>query len=403
MCKEESRTCGYCGVDISHRPAKAKFCSDKCRTTLTNKTNARLKAEAKAAKPRLSQFCIMCNADLSHHPRKIKFCNHACSNAHVSWSKSEELKRTDPTAITCKECDFCTHSLVSHLKGAHSMTPAQYKNKHGEDSPIVSGKVSKVLSDASMGENNPGWKHGGKLSHFSKKFVKYSGLDEDAKEELIRDAYDNKTYTPENMPNRIEYYLSRGMSERQAKAALTKRQQTFTKEKCIEKYGEVDGLIRWQERQEKWMDSFYDKSEAEIEDINRRKQSGGSPMSKISMELFESLEIDGAEWGASRDGNSGERQVRLPNGRHAKLDFTLGDKVIEFFGDYWHSNPTKYAADYKFTQASTPCTASDIWAADEQRLVWLGELGYEVMVVWEDEFRRNPDAIIAKCLEFLNN
>jgi len=51
---------------------------------------------------------------------------------------------------------------------------------------------------------------------------------------------------------KIEYYLYRGMSVEEAEKALSDRQTTFSKEICIEKYGENKGLKVWTERQEKW-------------------------------------------------------------------------------------------------------------------------------------------------------
>lgn len=69
----------------------------------------------------------------------------------------------------------------------------------------------------------------------------------------------------------LEYYLSRGYSEPEAKKLQTERQTTFSKEICIEKYGEEKGLEVWQGRKDKWQNSLNAKPEEEIKNINKRK------------------------------------------------------------------------------------------------------------------------------------
>jgi hypothetical protein len=55
---------------------------------------------------------------------------------------------------------------------------------------------------------------------------------------------------------RIEYWLSKGYSEDEAKIKLSNRQTTFSKQICIEKYGELEGLKVFNSRQENWIKSL---------------------------------------------------------------------------------------------------------------------------------------------------
>ena len=68
-----------------------------------------------------------------------------------------------------------------------------------------------------------------------------------------------------------EFWTTRGYSEEEAAEKVRERQRTFTLEKCILKYGEQEGVRRWQERQDKWLKSFNDKTPEELADINYRK------------------------------------------------------------------------------------------------------------------------------------
>ncbi len=129
-----------------------------------------------------------------------------------------------------------------------------------------------------LGENNPAFNHGGKFSPFSKKFVKYNDLGEEEIKQNI-DAVTEKARTtieetPENQPTRIEYYLSRGLGEEEARKALSERQSTFSLEKCIQRHGEEEGHRVWKERQDKWQASLNNLPEDQKYQILRKKAKG---------------------------------------------------------------------------------------------------------------------------------
>jgi len=58
-------------------------------------------------------------------------------------------------------------------------------------------------------------------------------------------------------------------------------------------------------------------------------------------------------------------------------------KIIECHGDYWHCNPSMYAANYYNKRIHL--TAQEIWNNDSQRLQILRDAGYDVEVVWEKD------------------
>jgi hypothetical protein len=74
-------------------------------------------------------------------------------------------------------------------------------------------------------------------------------------------------------PVSLKYWLDKGYSEDEAKGLRSKRQTTFTKEKCIARHGIEDGLKRWELRQEKWVDSLASKTDSELYEINKKKAS----------------------------------------------------------------------------------------------------------------------------------
>lgn len=56
--------------------------------------------------------------------------------------------------------------------------------------------------------------------------------------------------------NNLNYWLNKGYSEKNAKEKLSNRQRTFSKEICIKKHGENEGIKIWEKRQEKWIESL---------------------------------------------------------------------------------------------------------------------------------------------------
>lgn len=72
-------------------------------------------------------------------------------------------------------------------------------------------------------------------------------------------------------PRCIEFWIAKGLSSDDAQLKLSEHQATFTKVKCIEQYGEIEGGKIWQARQKKWQDTINSKSEEEKKTINEKK------------------------------------------------------------------------------------------------------------------------------------
>lgn len=115
--------------------------------------------------------------------------------------------------------------------------------------------------------------------------------------------------------------------------------------------------------------------------------------SKIGVSLFEKLDSADAIF---KPKTSSEKLI----GRSC-VDFCVGQKVIEVFGDYWHANPAVYVADYN--NARKKMRAVEIWAADAERIKKIEEAGYQVKIVWERDYKRNPARVIQECKEWLSS
>ena len=131
--------------------------------------------------------------------------------------------------------------------------------------------------------------------------------------------------------------------------------------------------------------------------------------SKISQELFYNI-LDTYEIGCKDKlkfaTHNGEFKLDNPSGGVYVYDFidVTNKKIIEYNGDMYHANPKKY----KETDTPHPYrknkTSLEIWESDRNKTTVANNSGYEVLVIWDSEYRwGNKEKIIKKCLNFLKN
>jgi predicted transcriptional regulator/G:T-mismatch repair DNA endonuclease (very short patch repair protein) len=354
--------------------------------------------------------CLTCKIEFEAKTTAM-WCSKECKKLHTKKCieenkrlKAEEQKRSfvqTDDKVQCLICGGAWGSLSSHLSRTHNITADEYRARFNVGSEaIFSKKNLALMSERMAGSNNIAAGHGGRLSPFSKNNKKLDGKTELEKEAFVKESVDKwiKTVPKEDRPMNVEYWVKRGMTEEDARAEVSRRQATFSLEKCKERYGEEEGLKRWQERQDNWIGTINSKSFEEIQAINQSKIWKSGSMSKVSKELFEHLNIENARWGSK---NGGEMMVQLSNKR-TMIDFSVGKKIIEFYGDYWHAHPEKYPDDSAiFKRRKGYVTASYIRQQDNERITELTAMGYDVLIIWEDDYRKNKEGTIEKCSTFL--
>ncbi len=194
----------------------------------------------------------------------------------------------------------------------------------------------------------------------------------------------------------LQYWLNKGYSEQEAIIKRKEKQTTFSLDICIQKYGEEEGKKRFTERQNKW---------------NKSLSTGGKlkiGYSKISQELFYKLLENYGVY--DRDEvyfatHNKEYRLQKEDGGIWLYDFTdlKNKKIIEFNGDMYHGNPNKYKADDYPHPFRKNITAQDMWDKDKQKKLLAEQNGFEVLVIWDSEYRWGvKEKIINKCIAFLN-
>lgn len=256
-------------------------------------------------------------------------------------------------------------------------------------------KYKKMFSEKIKGDKNPNHKskttenERKSRSPFSSSFIKYNN--EEERKDFVKHALKDRVLT-----TNINYYLKRGMSLEDAKVKLSERQRTFTIDKCVEKYGEVQGMDVFKNRQQKWQKSLLD---------NGNLKCG---YSNISQDLF----INITKFYNKEDLNyinyatkNKEYYICEGKGEFYQYDFTdiKRKKIIEYNGDQYHANPKMFEADETPHPFRKTITSEEIWEKDSKKHNTAKEHGFGVLIVWDSEYKSNKELTIKKCVDFLFN
>ena len=144
----------------------------------------------------------------------------------------------------------------------------------------------------------------------------------------------------------------------------------------VKKYGEIEGLNKYNSRIEKWLSS-----------PGNLKMTLGR--SKKSLELFKKIGV--GFYGEEEKTVRGKLKVH-------RVDYIYNNKIIEFFGDYWHGNPEIYSKG----QLIRKKRIEDVWAHDNNKIEDLRNNGYSILIIWEKEYCNSPDTVLKLCKDFID-
>lgn len=340
--------------------------------------------------------CHLCNELISYNyikPHYEKLHPDFDYNSYKDQLEEEKWKSLTENVdyVVCKICNHKSIRISRHLIVSHNITVEEYKEKY--KAPVSSERYTNYLSEKIKGDKNPAYQHGGKFSPYSPNFTGYINRTADyGIDDVIKKQKKTVKENPQNQSIRIEYWLEKGLSQEDAKIALSERQTTFSLDKCIKKYGDKEGLRIWQERQEKWQNTLNSKPQEEINRINKLKVLSGNHISKNELEIFNYLK-------PMFENLESQLVLRNENG-HRIFDMCIGNKIIEYNGDYWHCNPKIYSAD--FVNKRLKKSSSELWAKDQYKVEMANKLGYEVYTIWEKDYNNNKQQTLKECVNYLN-
>jgi len=180
-----------------------------------------------------------------------------------------------------------------------------------------------------------------------------------------------------------EFWITQGYTESEAKEKIYEIQT-----KTWKNYNDAER----QQRINKWLTTLANKPKAEIERINKAKLSKGISVSKNERYLYNTLSNE-------FDQVISQFTLHESNKKRYVYDICKDKKIIEYNGDFWHINPEIYNKD--FVNKRTKLTASETHIRDAKKINYAIQQGYEVLVIWENDFKHNKEETINKCRHFM--
>lgn len=197
----------------------------------------------------------------------------------------------------------------------------------------------------------------------------------------------------------LKWWTKKGYTEDEAKELLSERQKTFSKEKCIEKYGKEKGEIIFRNRQRKWRKTLDERYSKETQ---YEWQRSAVLYSRQSSELFTPFyDLYKNTYTCFLEPFTKEFLIKSKEKKKFYLyDFTIKELglIFEFNGSHVHANPSwpKEKLD-NWRQCFNHETAYENIKHYKQKILAAEQQGFKVVVLWNTD--KNSPEIISREIE----
>ena len=83
-----------------------------------------------------------------------------------------------------------------------------------------------------------------------------------------------------------------------------------------------------------------------------------------------------------------------------EVDVLIGSKKIIEYNGYYHFDKRKFKPDDIVTRHNQPTIVRDVWEEEKKIINQLKKQDYKVLVIWEMDWKQNPEKITKKILKF---
>ena len=397
---KEPRVCKNpnCGKTFIPFRNNAEYCSPECRV----QDYLRKRKNSPDPKGIITVNCVICGKPFET-PDRGKMTKKCCCEEHTEEyrrqyhyrMRAEKHNKEFENGIEGYDyvvCPICgeKHTQINmfHFRTRHGI---QTKEELDKLYPNFQMTCRKMVEDNLIGENNPCHsskttsKQRNERSHYSLEYykTKYNCSDEEAHQ--LREEWLDEVIRPFNkdwvQATSLEWYTRQGYTIEEAIQMRHDKYVANGREWYIKKFGEEEGNRRYRERMNQWNENFKNTQHSYVAD----------ECVAYIIEGYENI----------YDFKYGENEaiIEVSDGKMFKPDLLYGNKIIEFFGDFWHANPTKYPASYFHRHKEM--TAQDIWDYDRKRTDDLESQGYHVFIIWEWDYTHDTERVINEARKFL--
>ena len=296
--------------------------------------------------------------------------------------KMEKRKRREEVSslemLKCRLCQYeSSLSLISHIMNKHGVKMNEYRAIYPGDqvqraSPSQSKKLSEKMKSILENEEE------------KKRFLEWRSF-----------------------PSEMKHWIRKGVSEEEAKEKVAE----FQRFQSLKGNNDKTRLLRHEknlgDKNPMSLMSISEKHSISIEEARKltpcfgrsgpshpmfgkkhseealKKIAGAHHLSNPSYRSTGEIELENECRKISDDVKANFRISRW----NVDIIFVSKNIIVEFFGDYWHMNPLKYKDDDVHSLYKK--TALQVRERDNRKLNELKKLGYQVIVIWEHDWRYN--------------
>jgi hypothetical protein len=279
--------------------------------------------------------------------------------------------------LTCKICNFEGKQLHQHLRYTHGISVSQYKQVYGEcEMQIVEPETIANRNISSV---------------FTLKYWIDRGLNEtDAKHKISEIQKQNnakRKYTKNEFILCKEYWMTKhGYTESDAIDKISEIQASRSARSV--KFSGKRHAAESKRKIGESVSNYIRKIGIDKHIANFGEQTSVG-ISKIEIECFNELKSI-----------LPELQSNIAIGTYV-VDMITDMLIIEFNGTYWHADPRRYKAEDILKFPNGDVLAETIWEKDANRTEYLNQLGYQVFVIWETDWKHDKTAVINELKQIL--
>lgn len=287
------------------------------------------------------------------------------------------MEISDP--LSCQVCGHQSKNLVKHVHSKHGLNSKEYKEKYPEAKLVYVSEAQKILA-----------------REITKKWLE----NEDNRTELNskRKSIWQKTF-----------WMEKGLTEEEAIAKVSSLQKrTFSEETkrlySLQRTGTANSMSL--ENIAKRNSCSLQEAKSLTPCFGRKKEKHPMYGKHHTIEAIKKICANTPTVFFNKSSGEKELQAYIES-LDNKVQFNQGigpyncdvvlevkKIVIEYFGDYWHCNPNRFAAhDYN---KRLHCTANVRWQKDELKKTYFENLGFMYIVVWESDWKNNKETVKEK-------
>ena len=189
-----------------------------------------------------------------------------------------------------------------------------------------------------------------------------------------------------------------------------KQRYKKSKQRYIDEFGEEQGLKIFKEINKKKIQNLENFQRKYGEEIGTKKfndfvQNHNKFYSKIASNLFSQIEslVNSDKVSFLYLPKNSELLLEKIGGFY-KYDFCIPELkfIIEFNGDVFHGNPQLFTESDCPNPFDRTLTAKQMWLNDKEKIDLAKSEGFDVMVIWERDYRNDPKIIVNNIIKTIN-